>query len=241
MAKKPKAEQAPKAPKPPRKPRNKAPTAAQGDVPTTHNGPAAAAPDEMSPAQRDELTRQHKHSLVSAIETKDRAVASIRNLKKRIRSDLGKNGVKLVEAMIMFDTDDGEKEMRANVSVAFEASRLMGVGLGEQMEMFAAADAGAKKSTPYREGFRVGEAGAPCNAPSQYGGDEMQEWISGHHAGNAVLTRKGIQPLKAVAPEPGARQGSFAERNSASIAEGDKIARGMQPPAPPTQPEAPKD
>lgn len=185
MAKKSKSK-ASVVPLSPRKKR--APRANGSTVSASHNG----GPDGLSQEQRDKIALQKMEGYEGALAKKKKADADFKNYCKQIIADLGKGGVKLVKDMIALKTDEGEAEMRSDIQRHYEASRIMGAGLATQLDMFAEADAKAKRPMPYREGFAAGYAGEPAKTPSQFVGDEEQEWLSGHHDGNAKLA-KGIK------------------------------------------------
>lgn len=190
MVKKAKAKPAKAKAKP-----KKVPTGNGRSVSTRHNGPPP-----MTFGQRRDLAFQHKHQYSHLLARKKEADAVFKNRCKLIRSDLGKDGVDLIKAMILLGTDQGELLMKQGIAVQLEAAQYEGANIGSQLEMFGPSP-GEAIEIARGEGRKAGKQGKPAKPPYDPG-DQFQAWLQGHGEGNAELAESGIKTKGKKEKEP---------------------------------------
>ncbi len=148
--------------------------------------PNGDTPAELSDDQKQVLALQWKKKLEAAEAAKDEAVSEIRNIRKKIKLDLGADGVETVKAMMSLETEAGEAKLQAMIEHAVRAARWMGVPLGMQPDLF-----GDERAPATDKAFAAGKAarlkGEPMKPPHDPSVPQFDAWLEGFHAGTAAL------------------------------------------------------
>ncbi len=161
--------------------------AARAAVPPNGIGHNSGVAPELTDDQKQRRSLELKKQLLGLIEKKDTAVANIRNLKKTIRADLGADGVKLVEAMIALDTEDGEARAQAEIERTLQAARYMAIPLGSQFEMFP--DRMPAEDRAFAEGKRDAMEGTALRNHYDPGVPQHDQYARGWHHGQSIVTQ----------------------------------------------------
>lgn len=152
---------------------------------------AAAEPEnvEDGPALTDmelqDLFLADKNALISGKEKLDKAVAAIRNIKKRIKS----NGftVKMVEAAILMETEEGEEKIRTETAQLLQAAKWVGVPWGSQIDMFQEPDRTPAVDKSFDAGKRASMEDKPRKAPHAQESPQARAWYAGYDEHQAEL------------------------------------------------------
>lgn len=168
--------------------RKKTETDEQAEEKTNGAGPGHNGPPELSEDERAVLAHQWKRKLQDETALKDRHVANIRNMKKKIKAELGEDGVDTVNDMIKLDTEEGEAAVKAGIERQMRAARYMEVPLAGQLEMFP--DRVPVDDRAHADGKRHAlEGEALERVPHAPGTAQYDSWCAGWHEGKETYDR----------------------------------------------------
>jgi len=104
---------------------------------------------------------------------------------KRIKAELGAEGLDLLKDMLALETENGEKMLRARVERMQRASRYMAAVLGWQFELFEEAVPAEERAAA--EGQRDGMRGVPHSRDYHPGTPQHTAYMEAYHEGQKVL------------------------------------------------------
>lgn len=149
-----------------------------------HNSGEAAPkkPADLTEDQRQALAFSHKRQYEAALAKKKAADAEFKNACKRIKAELGDEGVDLIKDMILIATEEGEAKIRAAMERQMRAARYMAAPLGAQFEMFD-ADRTPAVDRARAEGRRDAMAGEALVNPYDSSVPQADAYAEGWHEG----------------------------------------------------------
>lgn len=96
---------------------------------------AATPKTDLADDEMRALALNHKPLFVKALAAKKKTDADFKNCCKRIKAELGDDGVAVVKAMIELDTPEGEAKVKARARTEAKAMKWMGLPVGAQIEL----------------------------------------------------------------------------------------------------------
>lgn len=176
-----------------------------------HNsGDAGSDGGALSDDQLLALTLNWKPKYVEALKAKKEAAAAFLAVTKKIKAELGDNGIDDIKDMIASEEDGFEEKLKAEVERKARVARWLNLEVGFQADLFG-ADRQSQQEVGYAEGKRAGMAGEVCKPSFSSGTDGYDGYIKGWHDGQAVLAsltvseqEEGERLLRPVENEPAA-------------------------------------
>ena len=141
---------------------------------------------DLTDEQRQELALQWKRKLEAAEKAQREATAEVRNVRKKIKAELGDDGVDLIKAMMEIETDAGEARIRARIECHLRAARYMAAPLGSQFDMFEDRTPAIERARA--EGKRDAMADKPLANPYDPSVPQHDQYAEGWHEGQKVRT-----------------------------------------------------
>jgi hypothetical protein len=162
-------------------------------------GSASAAPKQtlegLSDDQRYSLLEQHRESYERKLAAKKAADKALKDIGKIIKSDLGKNGMAQIKALIEASTPEGEAAIRERISCDAQVLRWLGVPIGTQADFFPDTDRTPLTERAFNEGKRQGLAGESCSNPHHHATEAHRFHNDGYAEGQQTLATKGFSKL----------------------------------------------
>lgn len=142
--------------------------------------------EELDDDQQQVLFEQHRTAYASSLDAKKKADAAFKNACKLAKSELGKDGVRMIKIAIEIEEDGGEEKINEQITNTLKVARWLGASVGTQFSL------GLEETNHFfDDGKRAGMKGETAKPPSQLtpGSEHYNSWLEGHAAGQAVLAK----------------------------------------------------
>lgn len=149
-----------------------------------HNSKKAQVP--LTDEQRQSLALQWKRQYEPSLAAKKKSASDHSNLCKKIKAELGDDGVDLIKEMILAETEEGEEELQKRVERQLRAARYMAASLGSQFEMFD-QDRTPSVDRARAEGKRDGMAGVPMKPQYDPSVPQYDQYVEGYQEGQKAI------------------------------------------------------
>lgn len=183
-------------------------SAAQAD----NDAPAKGHNSEVTDETKRVLFFMRRNDYVAALATKKAADAALKNVGKKIKADLGDNGLRQIKLYEELRTPEGEAKFKAQRAADAQAAAWAGLPVNTQADMFE--DLAPLDERAFAEGEEAGLRGETLNNPYDLNSEAGKLYADGWKSGQAKLF-EGIQKQEATellkGSEPAAGKDPFEQ------------------------------
>ncbi len=146
------------------------------------------AKEPLTDEQQQALFFRHKRDYEKALEAKKAADAALKNAAKLIKAE----GTHLsdIKVAIKLEDPEGSAELRERIERELKVARWVGAPVGTQFSLLDEIDRKPIDDRVFEDGKRSGLKGEKCEAPRTLPGPLIDKFISGWHAGQAILAAR---------------------------------------------------
>jgi hypothetical protein len=129
------------------------------------------------------------------------ARAAVKIIEEDAKSVLGKHVIRDFRTQIAQRTPEGEARIRERIETALRILRWNAKALGTQSNFLEDDDRTPAVDRAEEEGKRDGLAGDPCKTDYAPDTEQYRRYMTGYHAGQAVMVKAGIKPMPVKADD----------------------------------------
>jgi hypothetical protein len=123
------------------------------------------------------------------------ARAAVKIIEENAKDVLGKHVLRDFRTHIQAQTPEGEAKIKAKVDGILRILRWNAKALGTQANFLDDDDRTPAVDRAEAEGERDGLAGTPCKTDYAPDTEQYRRYMTGYHAGQAVMIKAGIKPI----------------------------------------------